>query len=243
MMTTHTAPASKAGELSARLNELLARLVQRLEQTEFYQTLTRPNADPKLVAATLKHVYLSIYQYQPHVTEATFTAVGRMPKHSEQLIREMIMQQVEEIEHADMALRDYLRLGGDRAIAEGRMFPECAAVAAVCHFLGEHTHPGAYLGFMYIFEALTPIMAARAQAVMTTTGYAPTAREFVDLHAKEDIRHTDVIVSVIKDLVVIDPSAAEAVEFGYRTFENVYPLPVWSAAFERAKREVTASGA
>ncbi len=118
------------------------------------------------------------------------------------------------------------------------MFPDCAAVAAVCRFLGEHTHPASYLGFMYIFEGLTPIVATRAQAVMATVTYAPAAREFVDLHAKEDIRHTHMIVGVIKDLIALDPTAAEAIRFGYRTFENVYPIPVWTAAFERAKREV-----
>ncbi len=161
-----------------------------------------------------------------------------MPKHSEQLIREMILQQVEEVEHADMALRDYLRLGGDKSLAEGEMFPECATVAAVCHFLGEHAHPAAYLGFMYIFEALTPIVATRAQQVMASTGYAPAAREFVDLHAKEDIRHTDMIISVINDLIAVDPPAAKAIQFGFRTFQNVYPIPIWTAAFARAQGDL-----
>jgi hypothetical protein len=158
-----------------------------------------------------------------------------MPKQSEQLIKTMILQQVEEVEHADMALRDYLRLGGDEALAKGPMFPECAAVAAMCHFLGEHCHPAAYLGFMYIFEALTPIMATQAQKLMGTSDYLPAAREFIDLHATEDIRHTDMIVSVIGDLLKIDPSAAEAILFGLRSFVAVYPLPVWNAAYERAK--------
>jgi hypothetical protein len=150
----------------------------------------------------------------------------------------MILQQVEEVEHADMALRDYLRLGGDKPQAEGPMFPECAAVAAVCHYLGEHCHPASYLGFMYLFEALTPIMAARAQAAMDGSGYQKEAREFIDIHVTEDIRHTDVVIGVMHDLIKIDPTAAEAILFGYHTFAAVYPLPVWAAAHERALREI-----
>jgi hypothetical protein len=217
------------------LQASLDALVQEVQKSPVFLALTAPDADKRLITDTLKNIYLSIYQYQPHVTEATFTAVGRMPKQSEQLIKTMILQQVEEVEHADMALRDYLRLGGDEALAKGPMFPECAAVAAMCHFLGEHCHPAAYLGFMYIFEALTPIMATQAQKLMGTSDYLPAAREFIDLHATEDIRHTDMIVSVIGDLLKIDPSAAEAILFGLRSFVAVYPLPVWNAAYERAK--------
>lgn len=158
-----------------------------------------------------------------------------MPEQSEQLIKTMILQQVEEVEHADMALRDYLRLGGDPALAEGAMFPECAAVAAICHFLGEHCPPAAYLGFLYIFEALTPIMAAKGQKLMSASEYLPEAREFVDLHAMEDIRHTDMILTVIAHLLRIDPSAASAIEFGLNSFLAVYPIPVWTAADERAR--------
>lgn len=227
-------PNANATEVIAALKSGLDVLVAELESAPFYQAITSPNADSRLVNDTFKHVFLSIYLYQPHVTEATFTAVGRMPKQSEQLIKDMILQQVEEVEHADMALRDYLRLGGDKALAEGEMFPECAAVAAVCHFLGEHCPPASYLGFMFIFEALTPIMATRAQTLMDRAEYKQEAREFIDLHATEDIRHTDMLIGVIEDLLKIDPSVDKAILFGFNVFKNVYPIPVWAAAHARA---------
>jgi hypothetical protein len=216
------------------LQEALDALVGQIKDSGFFRAISDPDANPALVSNTLKHIYLSIYQYQPHVTEATFTAVGRMPKHSERLIKTMIRQQVEEVEHADMALRDYLRLGGDEELAKSPMLPECAAVAAMCHFLGEHCHPASYLGFMYIFEALTPIMATHAQKLMTASNYEASAREFVDLHATEDIRHTDMILAVIKQLQRIDPTAGDAILFGLRSFTAVYPIPVWDAAYRRA---------
>lgn len=228
---------NKATEVITALKSGIDDLVADLESEPFYKAITAPDTDPRLVNDTLKHVFLSIYLYQPHVTAATFTAVGRMPKQSEQLIKDMILQQVEEVEHADMALRDYLRLGGDKALAEGDMFPECAAVAAVCHFLGEHCPPASYLGFMFIFEALTPIMATRAQLLMDRAEYRQEAREFIDLHATEDIRHTDMLIGVIEDLLKIDPAADKAILFGFNVFRNVYPIPVWAAAHERARQE------
>jgi len=240
---TPHAPAAPEGQtIAARLEERLAALVARVERSDVYGALMAEDASGALIAAILKHVYLSIAHYQPHVTQATFTAVGRMPKSSEQLIKDMILQQVEEVEHADMALRDYARLGGDPADASKPMPPACMAVAAMCHMLGEHTHPACYLGFMYIFEALTPEMAARAQQAMDRASYKAEAREFIDLHATEDIRHTDMIVKAIEDLVAIEPEAAKHVLHGFDCFAQVYPVPVWNEALSRAQSEVLGSG-
>lgn len=225
------------GGVAAELESRLAGLIRRVEASEIYRVLTNPETDPALVTGILKHVYLSIAFYQPHVTEATFTAVGRMPKSSEQLIKDMILQQVEEVEHADMALRDYARLGGDPRDVQTPMPPACMAVAAMCRMLGEHADPACYLGFMYIFEALTPVMAARVQAVMDRKGYRPEAREFIDLHATEDIRHTDMIVKAIEDLIAIRPGAGDHVLHGFECFAQVYPVPVWNEALTRARVE------
>jgi len=237
--TPHAPAAPEGRTIAARLEERLAALVARVERSDVYGALMAEDASGALIAAILKHVYLSIAHYQPHVTQATFTAVGRMPKSSEQLIKDMILQQVEEVEHADMALRDYARLGGDPADASKPMPPACMAVAAMCHMLGEHTHPACYLGFMYIFEALTPEMAARAQQAMDRASYKAEAREFIDLHATEDIRHTDMIVKAIEDLVAIEPEAAKHVLHGFDCFAQVYPVPVWNEALARAQAEVS----
>jgi hypothetical protein len=222
------------GSLSVRLAELVA----TIERTDAYRTVFARASDPHLASETMKQVYRDIATYQPHVTEATFTAVGRMPKR-ESMIRAMILQQVEEVEHAEMARRDFLRLGG-RASDLDTVSPEGAAVAATCRFLAERCQPASYLGFMYIFEALTPIMAARAQAVMSATGYDAQAREFVDLHAVEDVRHTDQVIDMITELVSIDPAAEKAIVWGFDVFAAVYPVPLWSAAYRRAVASVGA---
>ena len=100
--------------------------------------------------------------------------------------------------------------------------------------MAEHNHPASYLGFMYIFEALTPVMAARAQQATTATSYKAEAREFVDLHAVEDVRHTDQVEWMIERLVEIDPTAAEAILWGFDVFAAAYPIPLWSASHARA---------
>ncbi len=224
--------------ISIELESHLESLIHDIEKSACYRAVMADDSDPKLVTSILKNIYLAISWYQPHVTEATFTAVGRMPKSSEQMIKSMILQQVEEVEHADMALRDFSRLGGDLSVAEKPASPACMAVAAMCRFLGEHCHPASYLGFMYIFEALTPVMASRVQAVMTRLNYDASAREFVDFHAEEDIRHTDMVVGMIEDINAIAPEAAGHVLHGFDSFAQVYPIPVWDEALLRAYAEL-----
>jgi hypothetical protein len=221
----------------AGLQQALDDMMIELRETPFFQALTDPDTDPCLVSDTFKHVYLSIAQFQPHVIEAAFTAVGRLPKDNGLPIKTMVLQQVTEVEQADSALRNYLRLDGDHALAEGPMFPECTAVAAMCHFLSEHCHPAAYLGFMYVFKALSALIAAQTQQIVDASGDLSPAYEFFDLQAEEHSQQTDTIATVIQELMRRDPTAGSSVLFGLRSFLAVYPLPVWNAAYQRAQQE------
>ncbi len=218
---------SAVTQLAGRLEGLL----HTVEHTVAYRDVFGLQTSRDIVRGTLREVFRDVATYQPHVTEATFTAIGRLPK-IESLVRLMVLQQVEEVEHADMARRDFLRLGGDPALL-ATLTPAAASVAATCHFLAEHCHPASYLGFMYIFEALTPTMAKRVQRAMAAHA-DPEANEFVDLHAVEDIRHTDQVMMMIQQLVQIDPEAADAILWGFDAFAAVYPIALWSAAHARA---------
>ncbi len=219
------------------LQQTLDDLIVDLHETAFYRTLTSPHADPHLVSDTLKHVYLAITQYQPHLISATFTAVGRMRKESESLIKTMILQQLEEVEQVEMARRNYLRLGGERASADGQMFPECTAVAAMCHFLGEHCHPASYLGLMYVIDALSPIMRTQIQRITHVNGRPAAAQEFFAPLAAQYLHHADKIASLIQEVIRLDPTAGKSILYGLRSFLSVYPLPIWNAAYQRARLE------
>lgn len=224
-----------------RLSNKLGILIERIKASRPYSTFVDPATPVKLMIALMREVHLEIFHYQPHTTEAVFTAVGRMPKHDEQLLKDMILQQIEEVEHADMSLRDYVRLGGLEAYArETRMSPQSFAVSAVKRMLAEHEDPAAYLGFMYIFEALTMILAKSALEAMNERGFPMVGREFLELHAVEDIRHTDIIVNIIHEVVQRWPERAEAIEYGFDCFANVYPIPVWEAAYQRAITQLDA---
>ena len=222
-----------------QLESKLALLIKLIKASEAYVVFTDPDTPLDLMKGIMREIHLEIFHYQPHTTEAVFIAVGRMPKSDEHLLKDMILQQIEEVEHGHMSLRDYVRLGGNEEFAMAtRMSPESFAVAAVKRMLAGHEDPTSYLGFMYIFEALTMQLSKAVLDVMDSRGFPRESREFIDLHAVEDIRHTDIIVNIIQTVVERYPERAETIEYGFDCFANVYPIPVWQAAYRRALNSV-----
>jgi hypothetical protein len=226
-----------------RLDAKMAALLAEIEQSEVARLMADPASDPRLVATIIKYVMLEVFSYGPHVTEATFTAIGRLPKNRPDLMKRMISHDLSEVDHGEMALRDFIKLGGDEAWARSRrMTPASFAMAATCRMLGERENPFSYLGYMYLFEAMTPVLAERTQAFLKAHGFPTDAQVFIDVHAKEDIGHASLMRDLLVQVATDFPDAMPAIEHGFDCFAAVYPLPIWRSAVEHARREVQAHG-
>src|SRR5262245_16809363 len=74
-----------------RLEKKLCARRADLAQSEVYRLVAAPDRHPMLVAAIIKYIPLEVFSYGPHVTEATFTAIGRLPKDRPDLMKPMIL--------------------------------------------------------------------------------------------------------------------------------------------------------
>jgi hypothetical protein len=138
-----------------------------------------------------------------------------------------------------MALRDYIRLGGDETFARRRRItPESFCMSATCRLLATAEEPWSYLGYMYLFESLTPVLTERAQAILATKNFPGDAKHFIDFHAKEDVAHSTLLADLIDRVVSEYPSAEPAIEYGFDCFAAVYPLPIWDAALRHTRAEM-----
>lgn len=233
--TSRVAARPPAPSFADRMEAKLGRFLGRIEASEPYRRVFDPDADPRVVLAVVKYVLLEVFSYGPHVTEATFTAVGRMPKTRPDLMKVMIRHDLEEVDHGEMALVDFVKLGGDEAWARGRRItPASFAMAATVRMLAERESPFAYLGYMYPFEALTPVLTARLQEQLGRKGFPVSARRFIDVHAEEDVSHAKVLKHLIGQVAGEFEEAAAAIEYGFDCFAAVYPLPIWDAALAHA---------
>jgi hypothetical protein len=225
---------------SARLRERMHKHFDLIKRSETYRVVTDPKTPTELVFAIIKHILLEVFSYGPHVTEATFTAVGRFPKHRPDLMRPAIEHDLEEVNHGEVALVDFVKLGGSEAWARTRkMTPATFSLAGTVRLLATTDSPFAYLGFMYLFESLTPALTSLAQEVLAARQYPKVAQTFIDMHATEDIAHERQLAELIDKVVTAFPLEAENILYGFDCFAVVYPLPIWQSALIRANEEVT----
>jgi len=231
--------SDEAVRFAALLDEKVDSLLTSVEASDIYALVSSPSTDPRLVALIVKYILLEVFSYGPHVTEATFTAIGRFPKDRPDLMRPLILHDLSEVDHGEMALKDFIKLGGSEAWARGRRISPCSfAMGATCRMLSEQLSPFAFLGYMYPFETLTPILTERAQGFLKMHGFPVEAQVFIDTHAEEDIGHANLLNLLVKRVVNDFPEAAEEIEYGFDCFVNVYPLPIWSHALANARAEL-----
>ena len=198
--------------------------------------LTDPNADPAFVHAFMKEVYLEIFFYNQHIVEATFAIIGQLPRDLEiRALKAMLRHQAEEFDHGEMALRDYVGMGGSEAEArQMRLSPGSFAASGMWWMLARMRDPFAYLGAEYLFESLTPILSERVKPYLAKKGMPSKSLEFIEFHAEEDPKHAKLMQELIAQVVEKYPKAMESIAYGFDCFEFVYPIPVWRCAHLRA---------
>lgn len=214
-------------------------LLRNIQQEEFWKVLVNPATPPTLVQAMMKEVYLEIVGYQPHVIEAAIAAIGQMPRSMDaRMVRSMLFHQADEFDHGEMALRDYVGLGGNADFArKRRMSPPSFAVAGMWWMITHQREPFAYLGALYLFEGLTPTVTGLVKSGLREKGLSDSSLEYVEFHSTEDIKHANLVNHMIAEAVRKFPESVDSVKHGYECFEAVYPLPVWRCAFQRAMQQ------
>ena len=237
-MTATTPMQDHATETPAILGLLrdgVASLLTDIQDTEFWRVVTDPRTSPLLVREIMKEVYREIAWYQPDVIEATIAVIGQFPRSvPARRLRTMLHHQAEEWDHGEMAVRDYMALGGDEREARAtRMSSTAFNTAAFWRMLAHRRDPYAYLGALYLFEGLTPLVTGMVKGNLLHCGVPSSALEYIEFHSTEDIRHAKVVDHLIAEMSDADPGATEAILFGFETFRQVYPLPGWWAAFRR----------
>lgn len=234
---------SENSEIVAWLEHRVGALMHKIQQEEFWTTVMAPNASPQVVQAVMKEIYLEIVGYQPHVIEAAIASIAQMPRLMKvRLVRSMLYHQADEWDHGEMALRDYVNMGGDEAYARAcKMSPASFAVAGVWWMITHLRDPFAYIGALYLFEGLTPTVTGLIKERLREKGMKDENLEYVEFHSTEDLKHARLVNHMIAESVAHYPNAVESVKRGYEYFEEVYPIPVWRTAFERAMAAIQRS--
>jgi hypothetical protein len=228
--------------LVACLDGQIARIVTQVEDSALWRRLADPATPLPLVIEALKEVYLEISMYGPLAIEGAVRAIAQFPRRMPVAWwDEMLQHQVEQFDHGETALRDYVALGGDEGFARARATsPSAFAVSAVWTMIAEKRDPFLYLGAVYLFDALTPILPARSAGALAPRDVAARGLRFATRRSAADIERTARIAELIADVAARYPEKIGPIAYGFAYLRQVYPLPVWDAALRRAQARFAA---
>ena len=235
---TETVGTSVKHPVVAWLEENTSKLLGEIQRQDVWTFVTSASAPAASVIAVMRQIYLEIAGYQPDVIAAAIASIGQMPRSmNPRWVKSMLLHQGDEFDHGEMALRDYVGLGGSEKNArEKRMSPEAFAVAAVWWMIAQKRDPFAYLGALYLFEGLTPTVTALIKQTLRERGWGANAMEYIEFHSTEDIKHANLVNHLISEVAVAYPEAVESIKYGFECFRAVYPIPLWNGSFARAQQ-------
>jgi hypothetical protein len=118
-----------------------------IQSSQLWEELMGEHSQAVSMAELLKEIYLEIVMYQPDTVKGALAAIAELPRTVPAvLFEEMLHHQAEEFDHGEMALRDYVALGGDEEYARNRRpSPTAYAVSAIWATIGAKRDPFAYL--------------------------------------------------------------------------------------------------
>ncbi len=234
-----TAHIEVSAEPSAIVQWLRAETLSLLDQVQrepMWNALTAKDASVPFVRRMMSEIYADIVGYQPEVIEAAIAAIGQFPRSmSPRLIKSMLAHQGDEFDHGEMAFRDVVGLGMNAGeMRERPASPEPFAVAGVWWMIAKIRDPFLYIGALYLFEGLTPAVTGAVKASLRTNGLTDSSLEYIEFHSTEDIKHANLVNHLIGEVSAAYPEKVESIQRGFMYFRQVYPLPIWRAAYERA---------
>jgi hypothetical protein len=229
--------APRAAEVIQMLDARVEDVYRQVREQPIWRTLTAPETSSETCLRIFREVFLSIYWYQKHTTEAGFNMIGRLPGNEEVLLKLLMLHKIEEAGHNGWAFRDYQLLGGTADVANNTaMPPACFAIAGVWWRMALVENPLGYLGAEYLFEYLTMRIAQELVPFFKQRGFQAEGLRFIIDHATEDEKHAKLVRHLICDAVTRYPESEAAMLRCFDYFRHVYPLPVWTEAYERAMR-------
>lgn len=220
--------------LDRRIDETLT----EIRSQDFWQALTSPETPKEVIGAVLRQAMIESACYTPRIIEAAISTVGRMPKAEAKMIQRMLIHLAEESNHGEIAFQDYVSLGGDSdPYQRQRMSIPGFAVASWWWGVWRMEDPFVYLGGMYVFESITPIVAAELLDLLRQKGISDSEMEFMTLHAVEDIKHQNMMKKLIVYACERFPNAEAAITYGLESFLYLYPMPLWREIWGRVIKE------
>ena len=153
-------------------------------------------------------------------------------------LKQAFLHVYEELDHSEMALRTFTSLGGDEEWARNRrMTPGSLAFCGAFDRLVDRVSGITSIAVWYALESMTGTLTQRAVEWMKSKGMDSKQREFIDVHAHDDIAHQQSMRNLMQKLTASYPQANAELSYAVEVILAVYPVPIWTDVVRRAKAD------
>jgi pyrroloquinoline quinone (PQQ) biosynthesis protein C len=230
----------QSNDVVDRLDQLISEhMTNVVEKSELYRLVSDPETDPSLVAAVVRHTMLESFSFTPALCTTTLRAIGKMPHEMPGAMKQAFLHVFEELGHSEMALRTFKALGGDESWARNRrMTPGSLAMCGAFDRLVDSVSGMSSIGVWYALEKMTAVLTQRAVAWLQAKGIGKDQREFIDVHAVDDVAHQASMRALVTKLTSRYPLAADEIIYATKVILSVYPASIWESVVARARNDV-----
>ena len=227
--------APRAAEVVKILDDRVEDVYRQVREQPFWNTLMDTKTSTETCRRIFREIFLAIYWYQQHTTEAGFHMIGRLPGSEETMLNHLMLHKIEAAGLNGWGFHDHQLPGDSVDKASNTPMPStCYANTGVWWRMTNTENPWGNLGAEYLFEHLTKRAAQALVPVFQRHGLQAEGLKFIIDHATEDAKHGEMVRQLISEAVTRHPESEAAMIRCFDYFRQVYPIPVWTEAYKRA---------
>ena len=149
-------------------------------------------------------------------------------------MKQAFLHVYEELGHSELALRTFKALGGDESWArDRRMTPGSLAMCGAFDRLVDSISGVTSIGVWYALEHTTATLTQRATGWLQAKGIGKDQREFIEVHAVDDVAHQAALRSLMIRITEKYPCAADDIVYAAQVILSVYPSSIWGDVVRR----------
>lgn len=151
------------------------------------------------------------------------------------MVRNVFKHAISEVGHEQLALNDFVTLGGDAAtVPYKNPLPATAALNAYAYYQIYNLNPMGYLGYLFFLEFLPTQIGDKLTGWMTNSGVPENALTWMREHIELDNAHNRMMERYVDELLKTEADFA-AVEYAMHATGDLYALMI-ASAIEDAER-------
>ncbi len=193
-----------------------------------------------LAAGTLKvdeyrEIVREVYHFDRETPQIHAVAASYFHGRERDLVRLYFQHATSEVGHDELALNDFVTLGGDgTTVPYENPLPATTALIGYAYHQIQRLNPAGFLGYLYFLEFIATSSGGAAANWLRNVGVPDNALSFLLEHIEVDVTHNRLMERYVESVITTE-AAFEAACHAMRTTGYLYgEMMSQAAAFARA---------